>query len=332
MRKNHLIKQIVTLILTLGLLAGLTCGAVAEEKTYKIGIILMIENGAFVDMKQGVIDGLAAAGYVDGENTVIDYQCAFGDGGTLNQICASMDDGTYDLVVTVATPTTQAFVNLESETPCVFCSVAAPVVAGVMSDLNTPDMNATGTSNAVPAGDILGLARAITPDVKTFGLIYCTSEVNAVNAMNNAKAYLDAEGLSYTEKTVTTSGEVATATQVVLDSGVDAVFVANDSVVQAGVTALVELCTEAGVPTYACSATTVLSGCLATLAMSDVAIGEQTAAMAVKVLEGTPIEEIPCEVVPADIVSVNSDTLAALGLTLPEDLGYGEVQLLSAAN
>ena len=135
-----------------------------------------------------------------------------------------------------------------------------------------------------------------------------------------------------TNQVTTTSGEVATATQVVLDSGVDAVFVANDSVVQAGVTALVELCTEAGVPTYACSATTVLSGCLATLAMSDVAIGEQTAAMAVKVLEGTPIEEIPCEVVPADIVSVNSDTLAALGLTLPEDLGYGEVQLLSAAN
>ncbi|MBQ4228146.1 MAG: peptide ABC transporter substrate-binding protein, partial [Clostridia bacterium] len=45
-------------------------------------------------------------------------------------------------------------------------------------------------------------------------------------------------------------------------------------------TSLVELANDAGVPTYACSATTVLSGCLATLAMSDVAIGEQTAEIA----------------------------------------------------
>ena len=330
MFRSNLTRKIMALALTLALVLGLLGAASAEEKTYKIGIVLMVENGAFLDMKQGVIDGLAQAGYVDGENLTIDYQCAFGDGGTLNQICASMDDGTYDLVVTVATPTTQAFVNLESETPCVFCCVAAPVVAGIMSDLDKPDMNATGTSNAVPAGAILEMGLSISPDVETFGLVYCTSEINAVNAMNNAKAFLDEKGLKYIEKTVTNSGEVSMATQVVLDSGAEAVFVANDSVVQSGIEALVELCADAGVPTYACSATTVLSGCLATLAMSDVAIGEQTAAMAVKVLQGMPIEDLPCEVVPADIVSVNSDTLAQLGLTLPDTLSqYGEVQMLS---
>ena len=200
-----------------------------------------------------------------------------------------------------------------------------------MSALDTPDMNATGTSNAIPSGDILSLGLTITPDVKTFGLIYCTSEVNAVSAMESAKAFLDANGYSYVEKTVTNSGEVSMATQVVLDAGVDAIFVANDSVVQSAVEALVELANDAGVPTYACSATTVLSGCLATLAMSDVAIGEQTADIAVKVLAGTPVSEIPAVVVPADIVSVNADTLAALGLELPASLTEsGEVQMLSA--
>ncbi len=328
---KNLMKKLIALTLALSLMLGLCAFARAEKDQYKVGIVLLIENGAFMDMKSGIISGLAAEGFVEGENLTIDYQCAYGDMGTLAQICNAMDDGSYDVVFTVATPTTQAFVNLESETPCVFCSVAAPVAAQVMSALDTPDMNATGTSNAIPAGAIIDMGLTITPDVKTFGLVYCTSEVNAVNAMNNTKAYLDTIGLSYVECTVTNSGDVATAAQIVLDKGADVIFVANDSVVQASVEALAEIATDAGVPTYCCSATTVLSGCLATLAMSDVAIGEQTAQIGAKVLRGTPVAEIPAIVVPADIVSVNRDTLAALNLTLPEALyAIGEVQMLPA--
>ena len=322
-------KKLISIALALCLIVSAFAFGSAEGKSYKVGIVLMIENGAFMDMKSGIIAGLEKAGYVDGENLTIVYRCAYGDSGTLNQICNDMDDGTYDLVMTIATPTTQAFVNLESETPCVFCSVAAPVAAQVMSALDTPDMNATGTSNAIPAGDILSMGLLLTPDVKTFGLVYSTSEVNALNAMQNAKAFLDANGYSYVEATVTNSSEVSTATSVVLEKGAEAIFVANDATVQASVEALVELANEAGVPTYACSATTVLSGCLATLAMSDVAIGKQTAAIAAKVLSGTPVAEIPAEVVPANIVSVNKTTMEALGIVLPEEvLAMGEIMYL----
>ena len=199
-------KKLTALILALALVMSLVTLSHAEDRQYKVGLVLLVENGAFLDMKSGIISGLEKAGYVEGKNLTINYQCAFGDGGTLARICSDMDDGTYDLVFTIATPTTQAFVNLESETPCIFCSVANPVAAQVMSALDTPDMNATGTSNAIPSGDILSLGLTITPDVKTFGLIYCTSEVNAVSAMESAKAFLDANGYSYVEKTVTNSG------------------------------------------------------------------------------------------------------------------------------
>ena len=325
-------KKLVSVLTALVLLLLCVSGVFAEAAQYKIGIVLMIENGAFLDMKAGILQGLAELGYTEGSNLTVDYQCAQGDATNLQTICQGMDDGTYDLVFTVATPATQAFVGLESATPNVFCSVAAPVAAGVMSALDTPDMNATGTSNAIPAGDILSLGLKITPDVKTFGLVYATSEVNAVNAMNNAKEFLSANGYAYIEKTVANSGEVQTATQALLDQEVDAIFLANDSVVQAAVDILAEMCIEEGIPTYCCSATTVLSGCLATLAMSDVDIGVQTARIGARVLEGTPVSEIPAVVVPANIVSVNSDTLKALGLELPaEVLALGDVQYLSYA-
>lgn len=311
--------------------AAQTADAGGDEASYKVGIVMMIENGAFLDMYDGVVSGLAEAGYVEGENLEIDYQNAQGDATNLATICQGMDDGSYDLVVTIATPATQAFVGLESDTPCVFCSVAAPVEAGVMSSLDTPDMNATGTSNAVPSGDILELGRMITPGISNVGLLYCTSEVNAVNAMETAREYLAENSIAYEEATVASSADVQTSAQSLLDKGVDCIFIANDSVVQSAVDLVVELCNAAGVPTYCCSATTVQSGCLATLAMSDVAIGEQTAAIAAQVLSGTPVEDIPAVVVPAEFVSVNEDTMNALGLTIPDEVveAYGDVQYLT---
>lgn len=298
---------------------------------YKVGVVMLIENGAFLDMYEGIRIGLQEAGYVEGENLEIDYQNAQGDATNLNTICQGFDDGSYDLVITIATPATQAFVGLESDTPCVFCSVAAPVAAGVMSALDTPDMNATGTSNAIPAGDIIELGLAITPDVETFGLLYCTSEVNAVNTMNGAKEYFAANGIAYEEVTVASSADVQTAAQALLDKGVDSIFVANDSVVQSAVDLVAELCNEAGVPTYCCSATTVQSGCLATLAMSDVAIGEKTAELAAKILSGTPVEQVPAVVIPAEIVTINERTMNALGLTVSESVTeqFGVLQYLT---
>lgn len=325
-------KKLLSVLLALALLFALTaCGGGTVNAEFQIGVVMMIENGAFTEMYDGLVAGLAEAGYVEGENLAVDYRNAQGDATNLATICQSMAERGYDLVVTIGTPATQAFVGLESETPCVFCSVGAPVAAGVMRALDTPDLNATGTSNAVPAGDILALGRTITPDIGTVGLIYCTGEVNTVSTMDGAKTYLTENGLAFEEVTVASSADVQTATQSLLARGVDCVFVANDSVVQSAIDALVALCNEAGLPTYCCSATTVASGCLATLAMSDASIGEQTAHIAARVLAGESVADIPAVVVPADQVTVNQDTLDALGLTLPDAVkaDFGAVTYLA---
>ena len=292
--------------------SNLNANTNSAEKT-KVGIILLVENGAFVDMKNGIIDGLAAAGYTE-DNTIIDYKCASGDTTSLSTICASMDDGSYDAVFTVATPTTQQFVNLESETPCFFCSVSNPLAAGVISDMAKPDKNATGTSNAIPVSDIFDLANTLTPGISKYGFISCASEVNAATTVADAEEYLKSAGVDYVTKTVTDSSEVTTVTEALIAEGCGAIFVPNDSVVQSGISPLVELCRENQIPTYCSSATTVLSGCLATVAIDDHGIGEKTAAMAVEYLNGKAVADIPSIVVGADYVSLNNETMTALGI------------------
>lgn len=288
------------------------------RSTYKVGIVQLIDNGAFADMREGFIQELNEKGY--GEDKVtIDYKNAQGDATNLNSICQEMADSKVDLIAAIATPAAQAIVNMETDIPVVFISVSNPVGAGIITDMEKPDKNATGTSNAIPVNEIFDLAEKLTPDCKTFGFLYNTGEVNSVTTVENAKEYLTSIGLSYEEAVVTNSSEVQQAAQSLVGS-VDAIFVPNDSVIQSAMPLVSEVARNARIPVYASSATTVNSGAFATIAISDNEIGRLSADMAVKHFEGTPIDEIPAIVVPASSTVINQDAADALGITFHDEV------------
>lgn len=313
-------KKFLSVILTVAMLATIftACGSdkgtdKKSEGKKKIGIVAMVENGAFMDMKEGILEELKAKGYTE-ETAEIDYQCASGDATALTTIANNMTDGSYDVVFTIATPPTQAFVNLESDTPVFFCAVSAPVAAGVVTTMENPDKNATGTSNAIPVSEIIGLAQDTTP-VKKYGLIYSGNEDNATNTIEQVKEYLKSQKIEYVEKTAPSSSDIETAVNALISEGAEAIFVPNDSIIQDGVSKLAEVCNEKKIPTYASSATTVASGCFSTLAIDDKGIGKKTADMAIEYLNGKKVEEIPAQVVEIDYCSVNKNAMEALGLS-----------------
>lgn len=295
----------------------------------KFAIVLQTgANGAFVDMKDGIIAKLQASGY---ENAVFETKDAQGDSSALSTIISSLDDGSYTAVFTVGTAATQTMVNLQSETPCFFCAVSAPVEAKVITDMAVPDKNATGTSNAIPVGDIIDMGYKITPDVTKWGFVYSTSQLNAVNTVESAQAYLDTKGISYTSATVETSADVKGAAETLISNGCDVIFVPNDAIVQDGVAALCQVCEEAGIPTYCSSATTVNSGCLATLAIDDKGIGEKTAQKFLNyAANGKDITKVASEVVGIDYCTFNGSLAASLGIETPssETIGY-EIQVVN---
>ena len=289
----------------------------AKAEDLKIGIIQLIENGAFDNMREGFIAELREKGYGEDSCEII-YKCAQGDAANLNTICQGMVDEKVDLVCTIATPATQAMVNLESDIPVFFCAVSSPIGAGVISDFEKPDKNATGTSNAIPVEDIFALADELTPGVETYGILYNTSEVNSVNTAKDAKAYLDEKGISYKETAVTSSAEVQQAVQSMVGE-VDAIFVPNDSSVQAAMAQVTEIARENKIPVSGSSATMVASGAFATIAVDDKEIGAMTADMAISYLEGTAVEDIPTVTVPASATVINRTTADAIGAVLSEE-------------
>ncbi len=331
------IKKITAVLLAVLMIAACFAGCSSnenagssgkDEKAAKFAVVLQTgANGAFVDMKDGIIEKLKANGY---ENAAFEYKDAQGDPSALSTIISSLDDGSYTAVFTVGTACTQSMVNLQSETPCFFCAVSAPVEAKVISDMAAPDKNATGTSNAIPVGDIIEMGYKITPDVTKWGFVYSTSQLNAVNTVESAQAYLDGKGVNYENATVETSADVKSAAETLISNGCDVIFIPNDAVVQDGVAALAQVCKEAGIPTYCSSATTVNSGCLATLAIDDKGIGERTAQKFLDyAANNNDITKVPSEVVGIDYCTFNAGLAKELGVKTPDSntIGY-EIQLV----
>ena len=308
-------KKNIAMLLTLVFI--LTC-SFAFADAYHIGIIQMADNGAFTDMREGFIDRMRELGYTEDKMTFT-YRNALGDMTALVANCeAALDEG-IDAAVTIATPPTQAFCNLDSGVPQFFISVSNPVGAGVITDMAAPDMNATGTSNAIPVEEMFRLADQLTPGCQVFGLLYCQSEINSVTTANQAKAYMDANGLDYVEAIVTNVSEVQMAVDSLLDT-VDAIFVPNDSVIQTAMRVVADSAAEMGVPVYGSSAVMVESGAFATISIGDRQIGAITADMLHQYLTGTPIEDIPAVVVDDFTMVINQTTADMLGVAIPADV------------
>lgn len=319
------------------LLAGFCCAALAlgaftgcqnsggstADGSYNVAIVQLVDNGAFTEMREAFIQQMRDLGYSEEEMT-FDLLNAQGDTSTLNSICADLNNQDYDLIVPIVTPATQAVVNAEPDAPVVFISVTNPVNAGVMSAMESPDKNATGTSNIVPVDEIFGLMDTLTPDAKNIGILYCSGEVNAVSTAQNAKDYLTENGYTYDEVTVTNSSEVQQAAQS-LATRVDAIYVPIDSTVQTSMAQVVEAATDNGIAVYGSDPVMVQSGALASASCSNTQLGQESAKMADQILQGTPVAEVPAIYMSDFQYVVNQETADALGITLPEDQDWSVI-------
>ncbi len=285
------------------------------DKT-KIGIVQMADNGAFTDMREGFIAEMNEKGY-DDSNTEFIYKNAQGDASNLNTICQQMVSDGVDLVAAIATPAAQAMVNMKSDIPVVFVSVSNPLTAGVVTSMETPDLNATGTSNPIPVEEIFEFSEKVTPGIRKYGILYTSGEVNSVNTANKAKEYV--------ETAVTNSSEVQQAAQQLCAES-DAIFIPNDAVIQSAMPVVAAAAKDAGIPVYGSSAVMVDEGAFATIAISDTEIGAISADLAVAILGGKSPADVPVVEVPGTEVVVNKTTMEAIGITIDDTQGITFVE------
>lgn len=307
MKKRNLLKAICILTMFAMLFAG--CGSSKK----KVGIIQFVEHPSLNEIRESFTAELAVLGYDESKIEII-YQNGQGDFSNLNSISQKLVGDGVDMIVAIATPAAQAAAAATTDIPILFSAVTDPVAAGLVADMNAPGGNITGTSDAIPVGPIFELAGRLTPDAKKFGFIYNSGEVNSISVIAQAKEYCDANGLTYSEGTVTNSSEVQQAALQLL-SECDALFAPIDNTVASAMPNLSELAIEQKKPVYVAADSMVNDGGLATVGINYTNLGKETAAMAKEILDGKKPGELPVRVLDNFAEVINDNTLAALGLT-----------------
>lgn len=299
--------------------------APAEDKL-QIGIVQIVEHPSLNTIRESFIAQLAAKGYKDGENIVIDYQNAQGDQTNLKTICQKFANNNYDMIVAIATPSAQAAVGETKDIPVVFSACTDPVGSGLVPSLEKPGGNVTGTSDAISAEKIMELAQRITPDIKTIGALYNSSETNSIAVVNNLKEYAKNNGMTVIDATVTNSSEVQQATAS-LAGKVDAIFSPIDNTVASAMPVVAKVANQAKVPVYVGADSMVKDGGLATYGINYEILGQETANMAAEILDGKNPGDIPVMTMTDMDVYVNKTTAAAIGVTIPDDVVKEAVQI-----
>ena len=214
----------------------------------------------------------------------------------------------YDAIIPIATLAAQCMANAaaDTETPVIYAAISDPAAAD-LTDISY----VTGTSDYLDTEFIMEMMFAANPDIETVGLLYSNSEPNSEAAIEAAKAYLDEKGVAYVEATGNTNDEVLSAAVNLADQA-DAVFTPTDNVIMAAAGAVATTFTEAGIPYYTGADSFVTAGALATCGVNYDELGAATADLALEVLDTGTVPEY--QIVPGGIITVNTETAAALGI------------------
>ena len=311
-------KRIISVIVCIALILA---AAVSFAETYTVGIGQFAQHGSLDNCYQGFVEGLAEAGLVEGENLKIDLQNAQADMGIAQQIAAQFASAKVDMMVGIATPMAQACYNAAAGAiPTIFTAVTDPVAAGFVSADGTAAGEVTGTSDALPIKAQLETIRAMLPDATKIGILYTTSEVNSISAIEIYKSLAGDYGFEIVESGISTTADIPLALDALLGK-VDCLTNLTDNTVVSALALVLDKANAAGKPVFGSEIEQVKLGCVAAEGLDYIALGRQTGLMAAKVLRGeAKASEIPYEIITEPGLYVNTEALAKFGIVLSDEL------------
>ena len=303
------------LIWTLVFLAILTLGSIGTDffkkehqdanKVVKVGILQFVTHDALDQIEKGIEDGLKEAGY-KGDKVKITLLNAEGDQSKIQTMSKQLVNDKNDVVIGIATPAAQGLAAATKDIPVIMGAISDPVGAKLVKDLRHPEGN-------------VELVKSLTPNAKTIGILYASSEDNSKSQVESFKKYAEKDGLNVVEYAVPSTNEINT-TMSVMTGKVDAIWTPQDNTIASAFSTVISSANQAKIPVYTTVDTMVKEGGLASVAQSQYELGKATARSAVKVLKGKKVKDVPVDVIDDGTPTLNLKVAQDLNITIPDDV------------
>ena len=315
------------LLVAMSLLMVLSCGnkgnntvsgnkdsqASDGKQVYKIGVTQFMEHPSLNLTKQGFEDAFKEAGI----KADFDEKNANGEVTNANLIATNYKADKKDLVFGIATPSAQALANNITDIPILFSAVTDPASAKLLNP------NVTGTSDKVEnIAAQFDLLAKIKPGLKKVGVLYNPSEQNSAVQVQEIQKIAKEKNIEIVLQGISNFGELAQATKNLLGA-TDALYLPTDNLVVSGANLITSEAINAKKPVVASENSTVKLGALFTMGLDYYALGKRTGEMAIEILKGKPVSQIPFETSKQMKLYVNEKTAQALGLDVKNSMFNG---------
>ena len=217
-------KKLLAAIIVLALAGCTGVGNQASSEQINIGILQIVDHPALDAARNGFINGLAEEGWVEGEDVVFHPFSAQGDISNANAMAQRIVDMQVDMILGIATPTSQTLANTTETIPIVITAVTDPLRAGLIESFERPGTNVTGTSDLTPVTQQFQLLMRLLPDAQTVGIMYNAGEVNSAIQADMAREAAVALGLDYIAGVAPSTADVASVIESIIDR-VDVIYI-----------------------------------------------------------------------------------------------------------
>jgi len=324
MKNKRLLAVLAVLIVLVGgslIYSSLNKGggskSTTDKKTVKVGVLQYVSHPSLDLIYKGIQDGLAEEGY-KADDIKIDFMNAEGDQSKVATMSKQLVSNDNDVLIGIATPSAQGLAAATKDKPIVMGAITDPVGANLVKNLEKPGGNITGVSDHNPAKQQLELIKKLTPNVKTIGALYSSSEDNSKTQVEEFKKLAEEAGYKVEEYSVPSTNEIA-STMNVMTGKVDAIWIPIDNTIASAFATVVSSNKDAKKPIYPSATAMVEEGGLASVVVDQHDLGVATGKMAAKILKGAKPEETPVEIFNKGKSVINKKNAKELGITVPED-------------
>ncbi len=321
-------KKLTALLLAAVMLAGVTipfssCGDETQE--IRVGVIQFMSHESLDDCYEGIKNALTASDLpirIDRQIGSASSAVSDCDAFARNMVAAD-----YDLIIAIATPAAVgAFAATDgTDIPVIFCAVSDPVAVGLVDSVELPGEACTGTADILNLEAQVDLIQALQPDVKKIGVLYTSSEANSLSNLARLRTICDARGLTVIAEAVQNASDIPAAAEKVASLS-DCINNFTDNNVVENLEVVLTAAEKYGVPVYGSEITQVEKGCIASVSIDYVDVGQVSGEMAVEVLTGANAAAMSVRFVTDSEKVYNKDVMDAFGITVSEDVTYVEAR------
>jgi putative ABC transport system substrate-binding protein len=309
------------LFVILLLLTGLVPGFGIEKA--KVAVFIFKPSAEIYDrIMAGIKATFIEVGYRENRSVIFDYYEARYSEVQAIRLVEKMKTGSYDLVLSLGTRSTQILQENEFiEAPVLFSGVFDPVDAGIVPGLDGSGTNFAGSSHRQEFSKQFTCFSEIVPSVKRLGIIYRDGEPNSLVQVEEVESVSKSLGITDVFLSpAKDADDLERATREIIDK-VDAIYLPADILVSSSAALKIrDVAITAKVPVFSALVDPTKYGALISTYTDLYILGKQVGRMAVRLIYGAEPGTMPIEFQQVPNVVVNRETAEFIEITIPESM------------